>query len=97
MIMFYGYLIYLRQKNTIIYKGGLDGPSPLPEVAAPKFQAWISNNHMIMSCIPNSVFKEIVSCIVFNQTVQETQQDLHDRFHQPKYLIAPKFSNRRSC
>ncbi|XP_019253509.1 PREDICTED: uncharacterized protein LOC109232261 [Nicotiana attenuata] len=59
-----------------------DGSITEPTTSSPSFKAWNMCNDMVISCLLNSLSKEIAESVLYSKTAKEIWKELEDRFGQ---------------
>ncbi|KHN46305.1 hypothetical protein glysoja_045316, partial [Glycine soja] len=70
-------MVAFSVKNKVAF---IDGSLPMPTTVDPTYAAWTCGNNLVISWLYNSVFKDIISSILFANTAKEIWEDLKTRF-----------------
>lgn len=67
----------LSAKNKIEF---IDGSLLRPASNNPKHNVWIRCNDMVLSCLLNSLSKDLATSVIYIDTARDTWIDLKERF-----------------
>jgi len=70
-------MVALSVKNKVAF---IDGSLSMPTTTDPTYAAWTRGNNVVICWLYNSVYKDIITSILFAKTAKEIWDDLKTRF-----------------